>query len=219
MPLPDKAMPVHDYLPYLAVAWTAYFIAVVSPGPATLALAATSMTQGRTAGVSLAAGIYTASFFWACLTSAGLAAILTAYAGLLTVLKIVGGLYLLWLAYKSFRSAMRSDAVHLSALADRTLTRRQLYFKGLAIHLTNPKAVFAWLSMISLGIPPGAPTSIVAVFIGGCLLIGVTSFMGLALLFSTGPVRRGYTRARRYIDGFVAVFFAAAGLKLLTARI
>lgn len=212
-------MPIHDYLPYLAVAWTAYFIAVVSPGPATMALAATSMTAGRAAGVSLALGVYTGSFIWACLTTAGLAAILTAYAGLLTVLKIVGGLYLLWLAYKSFKSAMTSSDVHLAGLANKELTRRQLYFKGLAIHLTNPKAIFAWLSMISLGIPPGAPTSVMAVFIGGCLLIGCTSFVGLALLFSTGPVRRGYTKARRYIDGFVAVFFAAAGIKLLTARI
>jgi len=212
-------MPIQEYLPYLALAWTAYFIAVVSPGPATMALAATSMTSGRAAGVSLALGVYTGSFIWACLTTAGLAAILTAYAGVLTVLKIVGGLYLLWLAWKSFRSAMRSDDLHLASLANKSLTHRQLYFKGLALHLTNPKAIFAWLSMISLGIPPGAPTSIMAVFIGGCLLIGCTSFVGLAILFSTGPVRRGYTRARRYIDGFVAVFFAAAGVKLLTARI
>ena len=50
-------MPIHDYLPYLAIAWTAYFIAVVSPGPATMALAATSMTEGRAAGVSLALGV------------------------------------------------------------------------------------------------------------------------------------------------------------------
>ena len=92
IPNSEILMPIHEYLPYLAVAWTAYFIAVVSPGPATLALAATSMTSGRAAGVSLALGVYTGSFIWACLTSAGLAAILTAYAGILTVLKIVGGI-------------------------------------------------------------------------------------------------------------------------------
>lgn len=212
-------MPIQEYLPYLAVAWIAYFIAAVSPGPATMALAATSMTSGRVAGVSLAAGIYTGSFIWACLTSAGLAAILTAYAGILTVLKIVGGLYLLWLAWKAFRSAMTSDEMHLAGLASRELTRRQLYLKGLALHLTNPKAILAWLSLLSLGLPPGAPTSVIAIFIGGCLLIGCASFVGLAILFSTAPVRRGYGKARRYIDGFVSVFFAAAGIKLLTARV
>jgi threonine/homoserine/homoserine lactone efflux protein len=135
------------------------------------------------------------------------------------VLKIVGGLYLLWLAWKSFRSAMTPNELHLAALANKELTRRQLYFKGLTLHLTNPKAILSWLSLLSVGLPPGAPTSIIAFFIGGCLLIGSTSFIGLAILFSTGPVRRGYTHARRYIDGFVAVFFAAVGVKLLTARI
>ena len=212
-------MPINDYLPYLAVAWTAYFIAVVSPGPATLALAATSMTSGRAAGVSLALGVYTGSFIWACLTSAGLAAILTAYAGILTILKIVGGLYLLWLAWKSFKSAITPNALHLAGLANKALTRRQLYFKGLMLHLTNPKAILSWLSLLSLGLPPGAPTSIIMAFIVGCLMIGSTSFVGLAILFSTGPVRRGYTHARRYIDAFVGVFFTAAGVKLLTARI
>ena len=212
-------MPIHEYLPHLTVAWAAYFIIVVSPGPATMALAATSMTSGRAAGVSLALGVYTGSFIWACLTSAGLAAILTAYAGILTVLKIVGALYLLWLAWKSLRSAMTRDEVHLAGHASRALTRRQLYFKGLTLHLTNPKAILSWLSLLSLGLPPGAPASIILVFIVGCLTIGSTSFIGLALLFSTGPVRRVYSHARRYIDGFVALFFAAAGIKLLTARI
>ena len=212
-------MPIQEYLPYLAVAWAAYVLAVVSPGPATMALAATSMTWGRAAGVSLALGVYTGSFIWACLTSLGLAAVLTAYAGILTVLKIIGGLYLLWLAWKSFKSVMTPNDLHLASLADKELTRRQLYFKGLMLHLTNPKAILAWLSLLSLGLPPGAPPSVIALFIVVCLVIGCTTFLSLAILFSTGPMRRGYTHARRYIDGFVGLFFAAAGIKLLTARI
>jgi threonine/homoserine/homoserine lactone efflux protein len=212
-------MQIQDFLPHLSVAWLAYVIMVVSPGPATLALAATSMTSGRAAGVSLALGVYTGSFIWACLTSAGLAAILSAYAGILTVLKVVGGLYLLWLAWKSFRSAVTPNDVHLAGLSHRALSRRQLYMRGLALHLTNPKAILGWLSMVSLGLPSGAPTTVIAIFIGGCLVLGFTCFVGLALLFSTGPVRRGYTSARRYIDAFVGIFFAFAGFKLLTMRL
>lgn len=212
-------MPISEYLPHLAVAWAAYLVAVVSPGPATLALAATSMTSGRAAGLALAAGVYTASFFWACLTSLGLAAILTAYAGILTVLKVVGGLYLLWLAWKSFRSALKSSELHLAELAQRQPSLRQLYFRGLAIHLTNPKAILAWLSMLSLGVPQGAPPSVIVLFIGVALVIGCTTFFGMALVFSTESIRRGYTSARRYVDAFVGLFFVAAGVKLLTARI
>jgi threonine/homoserine/homoserine lactone efflux protein len=212
-------MDIHHYLPHLAVAWTAYFIAVISPGPATMALIGTSMHLGRAAGLSLAMGVLTGSFIWASLTALGLAALLTAYAGILTLLKILGGLYLLWLAYKSIRSAMRSDASQLAAFNEQNLTRRKLYLRGLGIHLTNPKAILAWISLLSLGLPPEAPRSVIGIYIAGCLLIGFVSFNGFALLFSSRPIQHGYRKARRYIEGAMGAFFAFAGIKMLMARI
>jgi len=210
---------LHHYLPYLAVAWTAYFIAVVSPGPAVLALINTSMTKGRTAGMAFATGIMTGSVCWACLSAIGLAALIAAYAELLIVIKIAGGLYLLYLAWKAFRSAAsRDDALgNMSGIGGETLTR--LYLKGLALHLTNPKAIFIWISLVSLGLPAGAPASIMAVYIVGCLMIGLLSLNLLALMFSASPVVTGYRKARRYIEAAMGAFFAFAGVKMLTASV
>jgi threonine/homoserine/homoserine lactone efflux protein len=210
---------MHHYLSYLVVAWMAYFIAVISPGPATLALIGTSMNHGRKAGIALAMGILTGSFIWSSLTALGLAALLTAYASMLTVLKIAGGLYLLWLAYKAFRSAMKGDDAHLMAISGADLSARKLYLKGLGIHLTNPKAILAWISLLSLGLPPGAPPSVIGIYIAGCLTIGFLSFNGIALIFSLGPVLRGYRKARRYIEATMGAFFAFAGVKMLMVRI
>jgi len=212
-------MPIHEYLPYLAVAWTAYFIAVVSPGPATLALAATSMTSGRAAGVSLALGVYTGSFIWACLTSLGLAAILAAYAGVLTILKIVGGLYLLWLAWKSFRSAMTPNALHLAALANKELTRRQLYFKGLMLHLTNPKAILFFGSLYSFGVPGDATVGDLALIVAAVGLQSAIVLHGYAILFSNPLVVGGYLKLRRWFDGVFAAAFGYAGYKILSAKL
>ncbi len=59
----------------------------------------TSIGAGRKAGTVLALGIF-GSLTWALLT----------YALALTAIKMVGGIYLLWLAYKAFKSALtRSD--------------------------------------------------------------------------------------------------------------
>lgn len=212
-------MDLHHYLPYLSVAWAAYFIAVISPGPATLALIGTSMNHGRKAGIALAMGVLTGSFVWSSLTALGLAALLTAYAGMLTVLKILGGLYLLWLAYKAFRSAMKGNDAHLATIIGQNLSWRKLYLRGLGIHLTNPKAILAWISLLSLGLPPGAPPSVIGIYIAGCLTIGFLTFNGIALLFSMGPVLRGYRKARRYIEASMGAFFAFAGVKMLMARI
>lgn len=212
-------MDLHHYLPYLAVAWVAYFIAVVSPGPAVVALINTSMTRGRNAGMAFATGVMTGSVCWACLSAIGLAALIAAYAELLIVIKIAGGLYLLYLAWKAFRSAaMREDAIGVDP-AGGSKSLKRLYLKGLALHLTNPKAIFIWISLVSLGLPAGAPASIMAIYIVGCLAIGLLSLNTMALLFSAAPVVRAYRRARRTIEALMGAFFAFAGIKMLTAGV
>ncbi|WP_147180646.1 LysE family translocator, partial [Ciceribacter naphthalenivorans] len=193
---------IAQHLPQIFTAYLVYLVAVVSPGPAVMAIASTSIAEGRRSGLAMAAGVLAGSFTWAMAASIGLAAVLTHYASVLQAVKIAGGLYLLYLAYKSLRSASRGDdplqAPPLKAQPVRSI--RRTFLLGYAIHLTNPKAIFAWLAIISLGLPQGAPATTVALIVGGCLLTGMIVFSGYALLFSTAPVFRTYRRARRGID-------------------
>ncbi|WP_319518417.1 LysE family translocator [uncultured Martelella sp.] len=203
----------------LVLAWTAYFIAVVSPGPATLAIAGTAMGHGRRQAIALANGALTGSFFWAVLAGTGMAAVVTKLAYGLMVLKIVGGCYLLYLAFKSFRAATRSDA---HAMVPKIAGRSgfgTFYRRGLYIHLTNPKAIFTWVSLVSIGLPQNAGYGTIILFIVVAEFIGFLTFNTLALLFSSGVVVRGYHKARRAIEGTMAVLFTLAGFKLLTTRI
>ncbi|MFT4159520.1 LysE family translocator [Shinella sp.] len=208
------------YLSQLAVAWTAYLIATASPGPAIVAIIATSISQGRRAGLALASGVLTGSYIWAILTASGLSALIRAYGEAIIVLKIVGGCYLLWLAWNAYRAARRSEETYRAEMAALpALSPRRQYLKGLGIHLTNPKAIFNWIMLTSLGMPPGAPGGVMATFIAGCMAMGICVFLGFALVFSLGPVHRAYLKARRGIEGVMAAFFAFAGFKLLTTRL
>ncbi len=206
------------YLPQLLVAWGAYIIATASPGPAIVAIISTAISHGRRAGLALAFGVLTGSYTWAMLAVAGLSALIRTYGNALFILKIAGGLYLLWLAYKALKAAMRKEPETTTLLDRQPPSSRRLYLKGLGIHLTNPKAIFSWLTLVSLGTPQDAP-HVMAVLIGGCMLLGVVIFTGFALLFSIEPVHRAYRKARRGIEAAMAGFFAFAGFKLLTARI
>ncbi len=206
------------YLPQLMVAWGAYIIATASPGPAIVAIISTSISRGRSGGLALAAGVLTGSYTWAMLAAAGLSALIRSYGNALFVLKIAGGLYLLWLAFKALKAAMRKETESTVPLDRQPPSLRRLYLKGLGIHLTNPKAIFSWLTLVSLGTPQDAP-HVMSILIGGCMLLGIIIFLGFALLFSIAPIHRGYKRARRGIEAAMAGFFAFAGFKLLTARI
>lgn len=207
------------YLPQLAIAWTAYLIATASPGPAIIAIIATSVSQGRRAGLALSLGVLTGSYTWAILTTSGLSALIRTYGHAIVVLKIVGGCYLLWLAWNAFRSALKNAEAYRAQIALRPLSPRRQYLKGLGIHLTNPKAIFSWIMLTSLGMPPGAPTGVMVAFIAGCMATGLVVFLGFALVFSLGPVHRAYLKSRRAIEAVMAGFFAFAGFKLLTARL
>lgn len=209
---------VLNNLPQILAAYLVYLVAVLSPGPANMAIASTAITNGRREGMTIAAGVFAGSMTWAFAAALGLAALLKTYATLLEVLKIVGGLYLLYLGYKALRSAMRKDDPASGIVASRT-HGRSTFLRGYAIHLTNPKAIFGWLSIISVGLPPGASVEAVALIVGGCLATGFTVFMGHAILFSTPTAFVVYKAARRWIDGAMALLFGAAALKLLTARL
>jgi threonine/homoserine/homoserine lactone efflux protein len=206
------------YLPQILPAYLAYLIAVVSPGPAIMAIVSTSMTQGRKAGMTISLGIFGGSLTWACAAALGLATLLQAYAMALEILKIFGGLYLLYLAYKAFR-AVRSHADLPAVQETRKTSARSLILRGYGIHVTNPKAIFAWLAIITLGMPQGAPASVAVLIIGGCMIIGFVTFMSYAMIFSTPHALKVYKSLRRWIEGAMAAFYCFAGLKLLTSRI
>ncbi|MEO1016285.1 MAG: LysE family transporter [Pseudomonadota bacterium] len=124
------------------------------------------------------------SLTWGVLSELGLSALLERYADLAELIRIAGGLYLLWLAYKSLRTAM-STHVHdeLSPATPRPGIG-QLSLR-LAIHLTNPKSILAWIAIIAIGVTLASPSWTTLVIVAGCWLAGLIVFGGYAIAFST----------------------------------
>src|SRR5215475_15321469 len=77
----ERAMvDVSTYLPGILLAYSAFFLAIASPGPNVLAVIGTSMAVGRGSGIALALGVASGSFLWALLTAFGLTALITSFA-------------------------------------------------------------------------------------------------------------------------------------------
>jgi threonine/homoserine/homoserine lactone efflux protein len=202
----------------LLLAYSAYFVGTASPGPSNLAIMSIASTSGRRAAFAFAAGVMSGSFFWAMLAALGLSAALTAYSGFLIGVKICGGLYLLWLAFKSGRAALKPPVRTSSADAQGQSVRR-LYARGALLHLTNPKAILVWMSVAALGSSAGEGPGHMLVVVAGCLCIGACVFGGYAALFSMASARRIYTRIQRGLDACLALVFGAAGIRLLSSRV
>ncbi len=204
------------HLPALFAALGFFSLGFLVIGPNIAAIIGTSMARGRTAGLSLAVGVGLGSGLWATLTVAGLASLLTAYASALIALKLFGVAFLLWLAFKSFRSALRPEAPPPQT---RALGERNLILTGLTIQMTNPKAALQWIAIAAIAMNGEAPWAIGALLVVSATLLSLIGHATYALTFSATPIVALYTRARRWIDATLGVFFAFAAYKLATSRI
>jgi threonine/homoserine/homoserine lactone efflux protein len=201
----------------LALLYIAWLIGGGSSGPATLALASTGMARGRKAALALAMGILVGSGAWAIAAAAGFSAAIVANAWLADSLRIIGVLYILWLAFKSIRSALRPGAPTMAAAMQAKPAKA--FLGGLMLHVTNPKAILSWGAVYAVAVPPGAGVAELA-GMGLFLFSGsIIVFVGYALMFSTEAAMRRYMRARRWFEAAFGVLFGGAAIAILSARV
>ena len=89
--------------------------------------------------------------------------------------------------------------------------------RGLAMHLTNPKSIVVWLSVVSLALPAGARQADALAFVVSCAAISASIFSTYALAFSTHAARRAYRAGERWVNAVLAGVFAYAGVRMLFA--
>jgi len=131
------------------------------------------------------------------------------------VFRYLGAAYLSWLAFKAGRFAWLGNRLSSNPLPQ--VTSARAYAKGLALHLTNPKAVLFFGALYAIVIPAGtAPSGLIPVI----LAVGIQSlimFHSYALIFSSAPMTAAYSRAKRGFEAFLALAFGAIAFKVLTA--
>ncbi|MEM7523437.1 MAG: LysE family translocator [Pseudomonadota bacterium] len=200
----------------LALLYLAWLIGGASPGPATLALASTGMARGRRAALGLALGVLVGSAFWGVLAALGFGAVMLSAGWVAEALRYAGAGYILWLAFKSLRSAAKPGAPDYAAAAPAAPMRA--FRRGVALHITNPKAIFSWAAIFAVGVAPGAGAAEVIAF-GLFMYTGsIVVFIGYAHLFSIEGAMRRYAAGRRWFEAAFGVLFGAAALAILRTK-
>jgi RhtB (resistance to homoserine/threonine) family protein len=181
----------------------------IIPGPTNFLLMRISMRQGRWPGVMAALGTTVGCVIWCVAAAIGLAALFAAAPWLYGVLRIAGGLYLLWCAWSLWR-AQPTPVVEASAGAG-----RQAFWAGLAVNMTNPKSVLFFASIFSAYVGPTTPPWVQVAAVGVVTFVCLGWCAGLAWLFSTQAAVEAYARQQQLLDRVAAVLMAAFGVGLL----
>ncbi len=129
---------MENYLIFVLIAT----ITVLSPGPGVLLTLTNAIRYGASGAVGGILGIAAGTFIVAGVSATSLGVLLAASSLAFTVMKFIGAAYLIYLGIKLWRS----PAIKMDALTQLRKKRMQ-FVEGLTLQLTNPKAVFFFMSI------------------------------------------------------------------------
>jgi threonine/homoserine/homoserine lactone efflux protein len=130
---------MENYMLFVLVA----FVTILSPGPGILLTLTNAIRYGFSGAVGGILGIALGSFIVAGVSATSLGVILATSTLAFSIMKYIGAAYLIYMGIKLWRSApaiMNGDTV-----TTRSMSRQ--FVEGFTMQLTNPKAVFFFMSI------------------------------------------------------------------------
>jgi threonine/homoserine/homoserine lactone efflux protein len=202
----------------IVVFFTASVALALAPGPDNIFVLTQSAIQGRAAGLFVTLGLCTGLLGHTAAVTLGVAAVFATSATAFNVLKIVGALYLAYLAWQAFRAG----ASELLQNRNATIGSRQLYLRGVVMNLTNPKVAIFFLAFLpQFADPSRGSMSLQLVFFGIVFIVAaLLVFSSIACFAGFLGDRLGKSRRAQIILNRVAgTVFAGLALRLATAEL
>lgn len=194
----------------LLTIWLLHAAALLSPGANVLLVSQLAASDRGRSAVFAALGVTLGALLWASFAVLGVHAVFEAFPGLRLGLQVLGGVYLLYLAVRLWRS--RSAELIESAVVVSGSTAFRL---GFLTNITNPKSALFFGSVFAASFPaaPGFALQVSAV---AMIVVNALCWHTLlAYLFSRPRVRAGYARSRRTANRLASALLGALGVGLL----
>lgn len=193
--------------PTLLAYTVACVVLYVTPGPDMSLMLAKTMQGGRKAGMASMLGASAGCLVHSLAAALGLSAIIAASATLFTAMKIIGALYLLWLAYDAIR---HGSALRLGAETGAPPSTARTFWMAVGTNLTNPKVVLFFLTFLPQFIAAGDPHAAGKLFFLGVYFVAFAVVMGFLLVLVAErfiSVMKASPKVMRAIDyTFAGVF-------------
>ncbi len=186
----------------------------LSPGPDNVFVLVHAAQHGVRAGLLVVLGLCSGLLFHTAAVALGLAALLAASPLAFGLLKGLGAVYLLWLAWLSWRAPTGL----LEGQAAEGLSPAQTYARGIVMNATNPKVAIFFLAFLPQFVEPAqGPVQWQILQLGACFgLATLLVFGGIAALAGRfGQRLRESARAQQTLNRAAALVFAGLALRLV----
>ncbi|QHB32522.1 LysE family translocator [Yersinia canariae] len=188
-------------------------LGAMSPGPSFILVARTAMSSSLKNSLAVAFGMGTGCAFFAFVALLGLQSLLLTVPWLYMSLKVGGGLYLIYLAFKMFFAPKRTLKFESEAVAQRSLSRS--FYIGLMTQISNPNTALVFGGIFAAILTQNIAGWMYIVLPGLAFLIDLIWYAIVACLLSAPVPRNYYMRFKIYFDRLGGVVMGLLGLKLI----
>ncbi|EYD87641.1 TPA: LysE family transporter [Escherichia coli] len=190
-----------------------FVITFFNPGANLFVVVQTSLASGRRAGVLTGLGVALGDAIYSGLGLFGMATLITQCEEIFSLIKIVGGSYLLWFAWNSMR---RQSTPQMSTLQQPLSAPWYVFFRrGLITDLSNPQTVLFFISIFSVTLSAETPTWARLMAWAGIVLASVIWRIFLSQAFSLPAVRRAYGRMQQVASRIIGMVIGLFALRLI----
>lgn len=178
---------------------------LILPGPNSAFAVGQSLKFGVISSLVVPLGFMSATGLHALLVFSGIGLVFQQFSIALIVLKWLGIIYLLWLAYKSFTS--KPSKIEISP---KEIPKLKMYFSAMLVSLTNPKALLASLMIYPLFLTAEHSYSSQAVILSlSAMVISFSVYASYSLAASALKSRLAGSKLANNIIG--SLYVSAAG--------
>lgn len=192
---------------------TASVALAFAPGPDNIFVLTQSALHGRKKGLLVTLGLCTGLLLHTAAVALGVAAIFQTSMLAFNLLKLVGALYLLYLAAQAFRSS----AAALKTNASEAFSWRELYTRGIIMNITNPKVAIFFLAFLpQFADPARASIAVQILQLGGVFIASTLIVFGAVAWFAgyIGEWLQRSARAQLMMNRIAGMVFVALALRL-----
>ena len=221
-------MPLFPPIPQLLAFLVVAGLLTITPGADMALVMRHALGSGRRQAFFASLGIGLGCLIWGTASALGVAVVLAQSALAFTVLKYVGGAYLVYLGAQALRSAVRSESTtkrakdtkdESSECPRRGPSRSACFVQGLLTNLLNPKVAVFYLTFLPQFVAPDRPVLPQSIFLATThVLMGLVWLTLYARFLDRMAAVLLTNRIRLRIEAVTGAVLMALGIRLALAK-
>ncbi len=209
-------MPFEIFISFFGIS----VLLALSPGPDNIFVLLQSALHGLRVGISIVLGLCSGLIFHTLLVTLGVATLLKTSPTAFFMLKVVGALYLLYLAYLTAKSKPISISTETSS-AKPKMNLWQYYRRGVFMNITNPKVTLFFLAFLPQFIYSSeVSTTQQLLLLSAVFMLAAFFTMGSIALFSGyfGKIIQDKPKAQYTLNLLTVIVFVGLAINLLLSQ-